>query len=114
MHDIRAGLMRVRERVAAAAERAGRRPDDVLLIAVSKTVAAMPNLKVRGLMAIPPVVERAEDSRPAFRTLRELAKRHGLEELSMGMSGDFEVAVEEGATMVRVGTAIFGPRVVKA
>ena len=220
MHDIREGLMRVRERIAAAAERAGRRADDVLLIAVSKTVeidrikdaiaagvsalgenrvqeaktkvaalgrpvpwhlighlqtnkvkdalalfdvvhsvdrlevareierraagaghpvdvllevnvaneptksgftteavpaaldalAAMAHLKVRGLMAIPPVVERPEASRPAFRTLRALAERHGLGELSMGMSGDFEVAVEEGATMVRVGTAIFGPR----
>ena len=221
MHDIRAGLMRVRERISAAAERAGRRPDDVLLIAVSKTVEAarvkeaidagvaalgenrvqeakakvaalgrpvpwhlighlqtnkvkdalaifdvihsidrlevareierraagagrpvdvllevnvaneatksgfapdavaaaldaiggMAHLKVRGLMAIPPVVERPEDSRLAFRALRALAERHGLRDLSMGMSGDFEIAVEEGATMVRVGTAIFGPRV---
>ena len=220
MHDIRAGLLRVRERIAAAAERAGRRSDDVLLIAVSKTVeierireaieagvvalgenrvqeakakvaalgrpvpwhlighlqtnkvkdalelfdvihsidrlevarecerraagasrsvdillevnvgneptksgfapdavdaaldaiGGMAHLKVRGLMAIPPAVERPEDSRPAFRALGALAKRHGLAELSMGMSGDFEVAVEEGATMVRVGTAIFGPR----
>ena len=220
MHDIRAGLLRVRERIAAAAERAGRRPDDVLLIAVSKTmdadrvreaieagvaalgenrvqeakakvatlghpvpwhlighlqtnkvkdalatfdviqsidrldvarecekraagdgralevllevnvanepqksgfapdevagaldtIAGLSHLKVRGLMAIPPAVERAEDSRPAFRALRTLAERHDLGELSMGMSGDFEVAIEEGATMVRVGTAIFGPR----
>jgi len=220
MHDIRAALLRVRERIAAAAERAGRRADDVLLVAVSKTVeverireaieagvvalgenrvqeakakvatlghtvpwhlighlqtnkvkdalaifdviqsidrldvarecerraagagrpvdvllevnignepqksgfapdavaaaldamGGMAHLKVRGLMAIPPVVERAEDSRPAFRALRALAERHRLGELSMGMSSDFEVAVEEGATMVRVGTAIFGPR----
>jgi pyridoxal phosphate enzyme (YggS family) len=220
MHDIRAGLMRVRERIAAAAERAGRRAEDVLLIAVSKTVEAervkeaidagvsalgenrvqearakvaalgrpvpwhlighlqtnkvkdalgifdvvhsvdrlevareierraagvgravdvllevnvagepqksgfapdavaggldtiggMAHLKVRGLMAIPPAVERPEDARAAFRALRALAERHGLGELSMGMSGDFEVAIEEGATMVRVGTAIFGPR----
>ena len=220
MHDIRAGLMRVRERIAAAATRAGRRPDDVLLIAVSKTMEAervreaieagasalgenrvqeakakvavlghavpwhligqlqtnkvkdalatfdviqtvdrlelareiekrasasgrpmdvfievnvasepqkagfapdalggaleaiggLPHLKVRGLMAIPPAVERAEDSRPAFRALRALAEKHRLGELSMGMSGDFEVAIEEGATLVRVGTAIFGPR----
>jgi pyridoxal phosphate enzyme (YggS family) len=224
MHDIRTGLMRVRERIAAAAERAGRRADDVLLIAVSKTVEAerireaidagvaalgenrvqeaktkvralghpvpwhlighlqtnkvkdalalfdvihsidrlevaheierraaradrpidvllevnvanessksgfvpdavggaldaiggLAHLKVRGLMAIPPIVERAEDSRPAFKALSALAQRHGLGELSMGMSGDFEVAVEEGATMVRVGTAIFGPRPAKA
>ena len=220
MPDIATNLERVRERLARAAERAGRRPDDVLLIAVSKTVDveriraavaagvtalgenrvqeaktkiaelgrpaawhlighlqtnkvkdALPlfdvihsldrlelareierraaargqvvdallqvnvaaeaskggvgadavgetldtigklaHVRVRGLMTIPPEVERAEDSRPWFRRLREMAERHGLRELSMGMSGDFEVAVEEGATMVRVGTAVFGPR----
>jgi hypothetical protein len=220
MLDIEANVARVRERIARAAERAGRRADDVLLIGVSKTVdaariraavaagvtalgenrvqeakakiaelgrpaawhlighlqtnkvkdalalfdvvhsldrvelareverraapagqvveallqvnvAAEPSkggvapdavgdaldvigklghVRVRGLMTIPPEVERAEDARPWFRRLRELAERHGLRELSMGMSGDFEVAIEEGATMVRVGTAIFGPR----
>jgi PLP dependent protein len=218
--DIRANVERVRERIARAAERAGRRPDDVLLIAVSKTVevgrirsavaagitalgenrvqeakekvaalgrpvpwhlighlqtnkvkdalalfdvihsidrlelarecdrrarpservvdallevnvggeasksgfapgdvaaaleatAALDHLRIRGLMAIPPVVERADDARGWFRELRALAERHGLKELSMGMSADFEVAIEEGATMVRVGTAIFGAR----
>jgi len=61
-------------------------------------------------MTIPPAVERPEDARAWFRMLRKLAERHGLPELSMGMSADFEVAIEEGATMVRVGTAIFGPR----
>jgi len=220
MDDIRASLERVRERIARAAERAGRRPDDVLLVGVSKTVdverirraidaglgilgenrvqeargkiaalgrpvewhlighlqtnktkdalelfdlihsldrvelareldrraqargravealvqvnvaaeatkggwppdaleaalealAGLAHVKVRGLMAMPPEAARADDSRPWFRRLRALAERHGLRELSMGMSGDFEVAVEEGATMVRVGTAIFGPR----
>ncbi len=220
MQDIRANLERVRERIARAAERAGRRPEDVLLIGVSKTVdverirravaaglpalgenrvqearekvrvlgrpvpwhlvghlqtnkardavelfdlihsldrlevarecdrrarqrgrpvagllqvnvageatkggfppeavgaaldeiARLDHLRVRGLMAIPPAVEQAEEARPWFRALADLAKRHGLPELSMGMSADFEVAVEEGATMVRVGTAIFGPR----
>ena len=220
MHDVATNLERVRERLARAAERAGRRPGDVLLIGVSKTVEveriraavaagvtalgenrvqeakgkvaelgrlaawhlighlqtnkvkdALPlfdlihsvdrlelareierraaargqvvdvllqvnvaaeaskggvgpeavgetldsigklsHLRVRGLMTIPPEVERAEDSRAWFCQLRELAERHGLRELSMGMSGDFEVAIEEGATMVRVGTAIFGPR----
>src|SRR2546422_712926 len=129
MSDIGANLERVRERIARAAERGGRRPDDVLLIGVSKTVevdkggfspAAVPaaldaiakldHIDVRGLMTIPPIAERAEDARGWFRTLAQLGKRAGLTELSMGMSADFEVAIEEGATMVRVGTAIFGPR----
>ena len=61
-------------------------------------------------MAIPPLFEKAEDVRPYFRRLRALAGQHGLRELSMGMSNDFEVAIEEGATMVRVGTALFGER----
>jgi hypothetical protein len=65
-------------------------------------------------MAIPPIVEHAEDARRWFQTLRRLAERHGLKELSMGMSADFEVAIEEGATMVRVGTAIFGARPARA
>src|SRR5215510_482666 len=218
--DIRSNLERVRERIARAAERAGRRPEDVLLVGVSKTVdvpriraalaagltalgenrvqeargkvaeigrgpawhlvghlqtnkvrdalelfdvvhsvdridlareldrrarargrpvdalvqvnvavepskggwppeaietavdalTALPGLRVRGLMTIPPVVDRAEYARGWFRALRKLAERHGLADLSMGMSGDFEAAVEESATMVRVGTAIFGPR----
>jgi pyridoxal phosphate enzyme (YggS family) len=221
MQDIRANLERVRERVARAAERAGRRAEDVLVVGVSKTVdvariraavaaglgalgenrvqeardkitelgrtvpwhlvghlqtnkvrdalelfdvihsvdridlareldrrarakgrtidafvqvnvggelskggwppeavetavqavSSLTGLKLRGLMTIPPAVERPEDTRAWFRTLRKLAERHGLPELSMGMSADFEVAIEEGATMVRVGTAVFGPRV---
>ena len=224
MDDIEANLERVRERVARAAARSGRRPDDVLLIGVSKTVdverirqalaaglgalgenrvqeaktkvealgrpvpwhlighlqtnkardavelfdvihsidrvelahaverrahalsrvvdalvevnvggetskggvapdgvgalldalRGLGHLRVRGLMAIPPAVERAEDARSWFRALRELAERHGVKELSMGMSADFEVAIEEGATMVRVGTAIFGARPARA
>ena len=73
-------------------------------------VAALPNLRVRGLMAIPPAAPEAEATRPHFRALRELRDGLGLEHLSMGMSADYEVAIEEGATMVRVGTAIFGPR----
>jgi uncharacterized pyridoxal phosphate-containing UPF0001 family protein len=70
-------------------------------------------------MTIPPFPEKAEDSRPYFCVLRELAESVSgenipnvtMKELSMGMSGDFEVAVEEGATLVRVGTSIFGERV---
>jgi pyridoxal phosphate enzyme (YggS family) len=218
MEDVRANLERVRERVARAAQRAGRRPEDILLIGVSKTVPAdrvreaieaglpalgenrvqearekirilghpvpwhlighlqtnkvkdalelfdviqsldrlplaaeiarrarrrvdvlvevnlagetsksgfapaevkpaldalraMPSLAVRGLMTIPPAAPDPEHTRPWFRMLRELRDSAGLAELSMGMSADFEVAIEEGATMVRVGTAIFGPRV---
>jgi PLP dependent protein len=68
------------------------------------------NLDARGLMCIPPAADSAEASRKWFRRLRELRDASGLEHCSMGMSGDFEVAIEEGATMVRVGTAIFGPR----
>jgi PLP dependent protein len=224
IHDIRANLEGVHERVARACERAGRKPDGVLLIAVSKTVeieriglavaagvaalgenrvqeakekvaalgrpvpwhligslqtnkardavqlfdwihsvdreelareldrrahqsgrsvkvlvqvnvgeepqkggvqpselkslldamAGLRNLDVRGLMCIPPAVETAEASRPWFKRLRDLRDAAGLEHCSMGMSGDFEVAIEEGATMVRVGTAIFGPRAPRA
>jgi len=94
--------------VASEASKGGFAPD-----AVSEaldTIGTLSHVRVRGLMAIPPEVERAEESRPWFRRLREMADKHGLRDRSMGMSGDFEVAIEEGATMVRVGTAIFGPR----
>lgn len=70
-------------------------------------VRGIESLVLRGLMTIPPA---GEDPRPHFRKLRELAVEHGLSELSMGMSADLEIAVEEGVTLVRVGTAIFGPR----
>ena len=78
--------------------------------AALEAVAQLDHLRVHGLMAIPPVVERAEDARGWFRTLRGLAERHGLKELSMGMSADFEIAVRQGATSVRVGSALFGAR----
>ncbi|MFO0721292.1 MAG: alanine racemase, partial [Nitrospira sp.] len=75
-------------------------------------------LDIRGLMAIPPPMPTAEDARPYFRQLRELAqaltaqgcRNINMQELSMGMSHDYAVAIEEGATYVRVGTAIFGAR----
>jgi len=67
-------------------------------------------LELRGLMAIPPFFEDAEDVRPYFRKLGDLAREYALPELSMGMSHDFEVAIEEGATMVRIGSALFGER----
>jgi PLP dependent protein len=78
-------------------------------------INGMRNLEVEGLMTIPPFFENPEVARPYFRKLRELrdyAENEGfvLPELSMGMSNDFEVAIEEGATIVRIGTAIFGER----
>ena len=68
------------------------------------------HLRVSGLMTMPPWSENAEESRPYFQRLASLATEFGLPELSMGMSQDLEVAIEEGATIVRVGTALFGPR----
>jgi pyridoxal phosphate enzyme (YggS family) len=87
-------------------------------IELVRRVAAFPHLRIRGLMALPPYCDDPENVRPFFRRLRELAgdirdlSLPGVEmwELSMGMSHDFEVAIEEGATLVRVGTAIFGER----
>jgi len=78
----------------------------------------MPHLSVRGLMAIPPPASEPEAARPYLRRVSELARsvarpgfrRIRMDHLSMGMSQDYEIAVEEGATMVRVGTAIFGVR----
>ncbi|MBN1354356.1 MAG: YggS family pyridoxal phosphate-dependent enzyme [Candidatus Omnitrophica bacterium] len=65
------------------------------------------NLKIRGLMTMAPFTDNAETTRPVFKKLKELADANGLKELSMGMSQDFEVAIEEGSTMVRIGRAIF-------
>ncbi len=73
-------------------------------------VRELPNVELIGLMTVAPQVDDPEDVRPVFRRLRELGDSLGLAELSMGMTDDFEVAVEEGATMVRVGRAIFGER----
>jgi pyridoxal phosphate enzyme (YggS family) len=82
--------------------------------ALLDAIAGCPNLAARGLMSIPPETDTSEQARAYFRALRELRDQHGgaaaLPELSMGMSHDFEAAIAEGATIVRVGTAIFGPR----
>ena len=80
------------------------------LPALVETARSLPHLDLRGLMTMPPYFEEPELARPYFRRLRGLAEQLGLAELSMGMSHDFEVAIEEGATLVRVGTAIFGER----
>ena len=74
------------------------------------TAQRCPQLKLSGLMTMPPWSENAELSRPFFRRLSELASQYELPELSMGMSGDLEVAIEEGATIIRIGTALFGSR----
>ncbi len=99
--------------LAGEATKAGVAPAEALDLC--RAVAAVDGLALRGLMAIPPRVERPEDARPWFRRLAELAARGRAEglplvELSMGMSADFEAAIAEGATIVRVGTALFGPR----
>jgi pyridoxal phosphate enzyme (YggS family) len=75
-----------------------------------ETIRQHPNLNLTGLMTMPPWSDDAELSRPYFIRLRELAEQHGLSGLSMGMSHDLEVAIAEGATLVRVGTALFGRR----
>ena len=78
--------------------------------ALIDAVRACPNLRLRGLMTMPPWSEDPEAPRGCFRRLRELAEAHELSELSMGMSNDLETAIEEGSTCVRVGTALFGKR----
>jgi pyridoxal phosphate enzyme (YggS family) len=77
------------------------------VIALLDAITPISGIRVRGLMVMPPP---AEDPRPHFRAARTLARDRGLPELSMGMSADFEVAIEEGSTLVRVGSAIFGER----
>jgi pyridoxal phosphate enzyme (YggS family) len=84
--------------------------DPAALAELIEAVRGCGNLRLLGLMTMPPWTEDAEASRPYFRRLRELAERHGLRQLSMGMSHDLEAAIEEGATCVRVGTALFGER----
>ena len=103
------------------ASKGGCSPDEVAPLL--DAICSAPTLRCRGLMLIPPDREDPEDNRPLFRALRSLLMRErerlvgvdpeaaaSLQELSMGMSDDFEVAAEEGATLVRVGSAIFGPR----
>jgi PLP dependent protein len=68
-------------------------------------------LRLQGLMTMPPWSDDPEQTRPYFHRLRELAAEHGLGDLSMGMSHDLEAAIEEGATHIRIGTALFGPRI---
>lgn len=96
--------------VKLSAEESKSGMDPGLLGAVLEDVAAASNLRLSGLMTMPPWNADPEHARPYFRHLRELAERHGIGGLSMGMSHDLEVAIAEGATHLRIGTAIFGPR----
>ncbi len=94
--------------VGGEAQKSGCAPDDVP--ALVSAVRELPSLDLRGLMTVAPHLDDPEDTRPFFAKLRELAEAHRLPELSMGMTHDLEAAVAEGATMLRIGTAIFGPR----
>lgn len=100
--------------VAGEASKFGYQPERLLV--ELKALNALPRIEIHGLMAVPPWSSLPESSRPHFRRLRELKLQceqilgAPLPHLSMGMSGDFEVAIEEGATIVRVGTALFGER----
>lgn len=95
-------------RLSEEAAKSGVAPDE--LPALAEALAALPHLRLTGLMTVPPWSDDPEASRPHFRRLSALAAGLHLPALSMGMSHDLEVAIEEGATMVRVGTALFGSR----
>ena len=128
-HDVvhTVGSVHAATRLSGRAERGGRRlpvlievdfagrrtgvpPDDAPRLA--DEVRPLGGVELRGLMTVPPMTESPEDARPYFARLRTLRDRLGddLVDLSMGMSADYEVAVEEGATMIRIGTALFGDR----
>jgi len=93
---------------AGEASKFGFPPGEVA--AAVQAIARLPHLDLRGLMTVAPLVSDPEEVRPVFRELRRLRDALGLRELSMGMTDDFEVAIEEGATLVRIGRAIFGER----
>jgi pyridoxal phosphate enzyme (YggS family) len=98
----------VQANVSGEASKYGFSPDE--LGPATGQLSLLPHLQVAGLMTIAPYTDNPEEVRPVFRRLRELRDSLGLEHLSMGMTDDFEVAIEEGATMVRIGRAIFGER----
>jgi len=102
--------------LASEVTKGGVEPSECL--SLIKKISALENLQIRGLMTMPPFFDQPERARPYFCQLRRLSQEIAqaqvvgveMNELSMGMSGDFETAIEEGATMIRVGTAIFGER----
>ena len=100
--------------VAGEASKFGYKPEK--LLAELKEMNSLQRLQINGLMTVPPYASETEKARPHFRRLRELKMEcerilgAPLPHLSMGMSGDFETAIEEGATIIRIGTVLFGPR----
>lgn len=95
--------------IAGEESKFGVKPEETQAL-INEILDKCPALVIKGLMTVAPAAEDPETVRPYFRALKELAVKNKLEILSMGMSSDFEVAIEEGATHVRVGTAIFGQR----
>jgi hypothetical protein len=114
LHKIQPVLIQVN--VAGEATKAGVPPEEAL--ALARQAATLENIEVKGLMTLPPYFNAPQRVRPFFAALRQLRDRMlqaqiaaiGMQELSMGMTGDFEAAVAEGATLVRIGTALFGER----
>ncbi len=96
--------------VKLSAEESKSGADPAQIPTLLAAAAACPHVTLTGLMTIPPWSDDSEHARPYFRQLASLARQYHLPKLSMGMSGDLETAIEEGATMVRVGTALFGKR----
>ncbi|HLP78624.1 MAG TPA: YggS family pyridoxal phosphate-dependent enzyme, partial [Candidatus Paceibacterota bacterium] len=100
--------------LAGEASKFGYKPDQ--LVAELERINALPRVEIHGLMTVPPYTSDPQRLRPIFQQMRQLKERcetilgAPLPHLSMGMSGDFEIAIEEGATIVRIGTALFGPR----
>jgi pyridoxal phosphate enzyme (YggS family) len=108
--DEAGGALDVMLEVKLSEEDAKSGADPAEIPSILDAVRGCSNLRLLGLMTMPPWSDDPEASRPYFRRLRELGQQHGLSQLSMGMSHDLETAIEEGATCVRVGTALFGKR----
>ena len=113
--DAACGVL-IQVNIAGEATKSGTTAEELLTLV--REVATLPHLRVRGLMTMPPFFDDPEGARPYFRELKRLAgvvaaegiPGVAMEELSMGMSGDFDAAIAEGATLVRIGTAVFGER----
>jgi PLP dependent protein len=110
LNEYATGLLPVMIEVKLSPEGAKTGADPAQLPELIDAIAACPRLQLTGLMTMPPWSDDPEQSRPYFRKLGILARQHNLQSLSMGMSHDLEVAIEEGSTHIRVGTALFGSR----